>query len=55
MTSQLAAALRAAADGLDADQAAAELIISHGAFLERGEFSAISPLSRASATGRRWR
>jgi hypothetical protein len=30
---------RAAADGLDADQAAAELVISHGAFLERGEFS----------------
>ena len=39
MTSRLAAALRAAADGLDADQAAAELIISHGACLERGEFS----------------
>jgi hypothetical protein len=39
MTSRLAAALRAAADGLDADQAAAELIISHGTFLERGEFS----------------
>jgi hypothetical protein len=39
MTSRLAAALCAAADGLDADQAAAELIISHGAFLEGSEFS----------------
>jgi hypothetical protein len=39
MTGPLAAALRAAADGLDFGQAAAELIISHGAFLERGEFS----------------
>ena len=39
MTSRLAAALRAAADGLHADQAAAELVIGHGTFLERGEFS----------------
>ena len=39
MTSRMAAALRATADGPHADQTAAELVISHGAFLERGEFS----------------
>ena len=35
MTSQLSAALRAAAAGIHPDQAAAGLIISHGAFLHR--------------------
>jgi hypothetical protein len=39
VTSDLSAALRAAADGLDPDEAAAGLIISHGAFLHRGDFT----------------
>ena len=39
MTSDLSAALRAAADGLDPDEAAAGLIISYGAFLHRDDFT----------------
>ncbi len=38
MTSQLAAALRAAAAGIHPDEAAAGLIISHGTFLHREDF-----------------
>ena len=38
MTSQLAAALRAAAAGIHPDEAAAGLIISHGTFLRREDF-----------------
>jgi hypothetical protein len=38
VTSQLAAALRAAAAGIHPDEAAAGLIISHGAFLHREDF-----------------
>ena len=39
MTSQLSAALRAAAAGIHPDEAAAGLIISHGVFLRRGDFT----------------
>jgi hypothetical protein len=39
VTSQLSAALRAAAAGIHPDEAAAGLIISHGAFLRRGDFT----------------
>ncbi len=39
MTSQLSAALRAAAAGIHPDEAAAGLIISHGTFLARGDFA----------------
>lgn len=39
MTSQLSAALRAAAAGIQPDEAAAGLIISHGTFLHRGDFT----------------
>ena len=38
MTSQLSTALRAAAAGIHPDEAAAGLIISHGAFLHREDF-----------------
>ncbi len=38
MTSQLSAALRAAAAGIHPDEAAAGLIISHGSFLARPDF-----------------
>jgi hypothetical protein len=39
VTARLAAALRAAADGLHAGEAAAELIISHDRFLHRDDFT----------------
>lgn len=39
MTSQLSAALRAAAAGIHPDEAAAGLIISHGTFLARSDFA----------------
>ena len=39
MTSQLSAALRAAAAGIHPDEAAAGLIISHGTFLARKDFA----------------
>lgn len=39
LTSYLTAAFRAAADGLHADKAAIELIISHGVFLHRDDFT----------------
>jgi hypothetical protein len=39
VTSQLSAALRAAAAGIHPDEAAAGLIISHGSFLARGDFT----------------
>ena len=39
MTSQLSAALRAAAAGIYPDEAAAGLIISHGTFLHRDDFT----------------
>ena len=39
MTRQLSAALRAAAAGIQADEAAAGLIISHGSFLRRRDFT----------------
>ena len=39
MTSQLSAALRAAAAGIHPDEAAAGLIISHGTFLHRDDFT----------------
>ena len=39
MTSQLSAALRAAAEGIRPDEAAAGLIISHGTFLHRDDFT----------------
>jgi hypothetical protein len=39
VTSQLSAALRAAAAGIHPDEAAAGLIISHGVFLHRGDFA----------------
>ncbi len=39
MTSQLSAALRAAAAGIHPDEAAAGLIISHGTFLRRDDFT----------------
>lgn len=39
MTSQLSAALRAAAVGLQPDEAAADLIIGHGAYLLRPDFT----------------
>lgn len=39
MTSQLSAALRAAAAGIHPDEAAAGLIISHGVFLRRDDFT----------------
>ena len=38
MTSQLSAALRAAAAGIHPDEAATGLIISHGTFLHREDF-----------------
>jgi hypothetical protein len=39
LTSRLLAALRAAVNGLHADEVAAKLIISHGVFLSRGDFA----------------
>jgi hypothetical protein len=39
VTSQLSAALRAAAAGIHPDEAAAGLITSHGAFLHRDDFT----------------
>ena len=39
MTSQLSAALRAAAAGIHPDEAAAGLIIAHGSFLARDDFA----------------
>ena len=39
MTAMLAAALRAAAAGLHPDEAAAGLLISHGSFLHRDDFT----------------
>jgi len=39
VTSQLSAALRAAAAGIHPDEAAAGLIISHGTFLARNDFT----------------
>ena len=39
MTSQLSAALRAAAAGIHPDEAGTGLIISHGAFLHRDDFT----------------
>jgi hypothetical protein len=39
VTSQLSAALRAAAAGIHPDEAAAGLIISHGTFLHRDFFN----------------
>jgi hypothetical protein len=39
VTSQLSAALRAAATGLHPDEAGTGLIISHGAFLRRDDFT----------------
>jgi hypothetical protein len=39
VTSQLSAALRTAAAGIDPDEAATGLIISHGTFLHRGDFT----------------
>jgi hypothetical protein len=39
VTSQLSAALRAAASGLHADEAGTGLIISHGVFLHRDDFT----------------
>jgi hypothetical protein len=39
VTSQLSAALRAAAVGIHADEAGTGLIISHGAFLHRDDFT----------------
>ncbi len=39
MTSQLSAALRAAAAGIHPGEAAAGLIIGHGSFLSRGDFA----------------
>ena len=39
MTSQLSAALHAAAAGIHPDEAAAGLIISHGTFLARNDFT----------------
>jgi hypothetical protein len=39
VTSQLSAALRAAAAGIHPDEAAAGLIISHGSFLARDDFA----------------
>jgi len=39
VTSQLSAALRAAAAGIHPDEAAAGLIIGHTAFLHRGDFT----------------
>jgi hypothetical protein len=39
MTSQLSAALRAAAAGIHPDEAGTGLIISHGTFLHRGDFT----------------
>lgn len=39
MTSQLSGALRAAAAGIHPDEAGTELIISHGAFLHRDDFT----------------
>jgi hypothetical protein len=39
VTSQLSAALRAAAAGIHPDEAAARLIISHAAFLRREDFT----------------
>ena len=38
MTSQLSSALRAAAEGIHPDEAAAGLIVSHGTFLHREDF-----------------
>ncbi|MGH3258379.1 MAG: hypothetical protein ACRDOU_23800 [Streptosporangiaceae bacterium] len=38
MTSQLSAALHAAAAGIHPDEAAAGLVISHGTFLQRDDF-----------------
>jgi hypothetical protein len=38
MTNQLSSALRAAAEGIRPDEAAAGLIISHGTFLRREDF-----------------
>lgn len=40
MTAPLAGALRACAAGLYCEEAAAELLIRHGAFLRRGDFAA---------------
>lgn len=40
MTAPLAAALRAAAAGICPDEAGAQLIISHGCFLHRDDFTA---------------
>jgi hypothetical protein len=39
VSSQLSAALRAAAAGLHPDEAGTGLIISHGVFLHRGDFT----------------
>ena len=39
MTSQLSAALRAAAAGIRPDEAGTGLIISHGVFLHRDDFT----------------
>ena len=39
MTSQLSAALRATAAGIHPDEAGTGLIISHGAFLQRSDFT----------------
>jgi hypothetical protein len=39
VTSQISAALRAAAEGIHPDEAAAGLIISHGSFLTRRDFA----------------
>jgi hypothetical protein len=39
VTSQLSAALRAAAAGIHPDEAGTGLIISHGVFLHRGDFT----------------
>jgi hypothetical protein len=39
VTSQLSAALHAAAGGVHPDEAGAGLIISHGAFLQRDDFT----------------
>lgn len=51
MTSRLATALRAAADGLHADQAAADLIISHGVFLHRDDFTRYINTARSISDG----
>jgi hypothetical protein len=51
VTAVTAAALRACAAGLYPDEAAAELLISHGGFLDRGDFAGFIHASTSISDG----